>query len=379
MSLGQELEGVLVVSLEQAVAAPYCGLLLADAGARVIKVERAEGDFARGYDTGADGNSTIFAWLNRGKQSVVLDIGEASDAAMLARMLETADVFLHNLAPGALERKGFGVERLKQLNPKLINVQISGYGTEGDAADMKAYDFLVQAESGVCDVTGTADDPCRVGLSICDIGTGLTAFSAILRALIKQGRMGAGSYISISMFDVMADWMNMPMMAERYMAGKPKRMGLTHALLAPYGAYKTGDGHQVLIAVQSNREWAVFCDKILQQPELGTDPRFLNNADRVANRGAMDEYVNAVFAKLDKAVLMEQLGKVRIAYAQLSSIKDLSDHKFLRNLAVNYAGETIELADLPVKIDTERLTDVPTLGQHQAEICAEFDDPRKLP
>lgn len=374
MSLGQELEGVLVVSLEQAVAAPYCGLLLADAGARVIKVERAEGDFARKYDTGADGNSAIFAWLNRGKESVVLDIGDKTDAAQLTRMLQKADVFLHNLAPGALERKGFGVKDLKRLNPKLINVQISGYGADGDGAKMKAYDFLVQAESGVCDVTGTPGDPCRVGLSICDIGTGLTAFSAVLRALIKQGRTGKGSYISIAMFDVLADWMNMPLMAERYMASKPKRMGLTHALLAPYGAYKTGDGHQILISIQSNREWAVFCDKILDQAVLGTDPRFLNNADRVANRTALDVYVNAVFGSSTKAVLMQDLGAANIAYAQLSTVKDLSAHKFLRNLSVNFSGTEIKLADLPVETENARKTEVPVLGQHNAQIRAEFGE-----
>ena len=374
MALGQELDGILVVSLEQAVAAPYCGLLLADAGARVIKVERAEGDFARAYDKGADGNSAIFAWLNRGKQSVVLDIGDKVDAALLARMLQKADVFLHNLAPGALERKGFGVDDLKRLNSKLINVQITGYGTDGDAAKMKAYDFLVQAESGVCDVTGTADDPCRVGLSICDIGTGLTAFSAILRALIKQGRTGEGSYIPISMFDVLADWMNMPLMAERYMASKPKRMGMTHALLAPYGAYKTKDDHLLLIAIQNNREWGMFCDKILHQAALSKDPRFLNNADRVANRDEMDIYINTTFANATKETMMEDLNKARIAFAQLSTVGDLSNHKFLRNLSVNYAGAEVELADLPVRIDTARLTDVPTLGQHQVEICAEFDE-----
>jgi len=222
--LGQALEGITVVSLEQAVAAPYCGLLLADAGARVIKVERPEGDFARGYDDGANGESTIFAWLNRGKQSVCLDLKQPDDLALVVKMVADADVLLSNLAPGALSRLGLDATALRQSNAGLITCAISGYGTTGNAAKKKAYDFLVQGEVGLSAVTGTQDAPARVGLPIADLSTGLTAYSAILRALIQRGRTGVGVDLDISMFDVLADWMNMPLLTHRYGGGAPARM-----------------------------------------------------------------------------------------------------------------------------------------------------------
>jgi len=222
MQLHNELDGVLVVSLEQAVAAPYAGLLLADAGARVIKVERPEGDFARGYDAGAGGHSTVFAWLNRGKESVALDLRDENDLRLMRAMLARADVFISNLAPGAVARLGLDTESLHRDNPRLICVRITGYGETGDAANKKAYDALVQAESGVSSVTGTAAQPSRVGVSLTDLSTGLTAFSAVLRALIQRGQTGRGSDVSIAMFDVMADWMNMPLLAHRYAGQLPR-------------------------------------------------------------------------------------------------------------------------------------------------------------
>ncbi|MGI9413152.1 MAG: CaiB/BaiF CoA transferase family protein [Hyphomicrobiales bacterium] len=373
MALKGELEGLLVVSLEQAVAAPYCGLLLADAGARVIKVERPDGDFARRYDKGAGGQSTFFAWLNRGKESICIDLNDPVDAALLHTMLAQADVFLHNLAPGAVERRGFGGPQLRLDNPGLITCEITGYGRDGAAEEKKAYDFLVQAESGVCAVTGTADHPARVGVSLTDIGTGLTSFSAILRALIQRGRTGEGVDISISMFDVMADWMNMPLMGHRYMGGAPARMGLTHSVIAPYGAYATGDGAQILIAIQSDREWRIFCDRILGQPDLGTDLRFADNTSRAANRPAMDVEINRLFGEKDMAELMAMLGASRIACARLSSVEDLSNHEFLRNLTVRFADAEVAVADLPVQIDGERQTDVPALDQHGLSIREEFE------
>ena len=225
MGLSRELEGMLVVSREQAVAAPYCGLLLANSGARVIKVERPEGDFARGYDTGAEGQSSIFAWLNRGKQSVCLDLKAGDDMQVMRAMLAQADGFLSNLAPGAVDRLGLDHESLAAVNPGLISCTITGYGPSEAAAHKKAYDFLVQAESGVCAVTGSPQAPARVGVSLTDLSTGLTAYSTILRALIQRGRTGRGTAVSVSMFDVMADWMNMPLMAHRYMGGAPARSG----------------------------------------------------------------------------------------------------------------------------------------------------------
>ena len=270
--LDRELEGHLVVSLEQAVAAPYCGLLLADAGARVIKAERPEGDFARNYDHGADGESVWFAWLNRGKESIAIDLNDPADASLLRRLVLNADIFLHNLAPGALERRGFGGEALRQQNPRLITCQISGYGDHGPAQKLKAYDTLVQAESGICSVTGTEEQPSRAGISVCDIATGLTAFSAILRALIQRGKTGTGIDLSISMFDVMADWMNMPLLVQRYLGKTPARTGLTHPVIAPYGPYATAGDSQIMIAMQNDREWRNFCETVLGRAELGTDP-----------------------------------------------------------------------------------------------------------
>ncbi|MBI16049.1 MAG: carnitine dehydratase [Proteobacteria bacterium] len=372
MGLNRELEGLLVVSMDQAVAAPYCALMLADAGARVIKVERTEGDFARGYDNGADGKSAFFAWLNRGKESVSVDLNKTEDAMLLHNMVMQADVFLHNLAPGALARRGFDGKALRAENPALITCEITGYGSTGQAAKKKAYDFLVQAESGICAVSGTETDPARVGISICDISSGLTAFSTILRALIQRGRTGRGIDISISMFDVMADFMNFPLLAHRYLGGAPARMGLTHALIAPYGAYRTADGNQVLIAIQSDREWQIFCEIVLEQPDLANDDRFINNTARVSHRFEMDESINSVFGQMSLEALMELLDSARIANGRLSSVEDLSNHEFLKKQIVNYGGTAIELAALPVPIDGDRPLEVPTLNQHGDRIRQEF-------
>ena len=372
MGLNRELEGLLVVSMDQAVAAPYCALMLADAGARVIKVERSEGDFARGYDNGADGKSSFFAWLNRGKESVSIDLNRTEDATLLHNMVMQADVFLHNLAPGALAKRGFDGELLRRENPKLITCEITGYGSTGQAAKKKAYDFLVQAESGICAVSGTEADPARVGISICDISSGLTAFSAILRALIQRGRTGQGIDISISMFDVMADFMNFPLLAHRYLGRAPARMGLTHALIAPYGAYLTLDGHQVLIAIQSEREWRIFCESVLGQPELAEDERFINNSARVSHRDEMDAAINAVFGQINQEDLVELLDSARIANGRLSSVEDLSNHEFLKKQTVTYGGTAIELAALPVPVDSDRPDEVPTLNQHGDRIRQEF-------
>ena len=372
MGLYQELSGLLVVSMEQAVAAPYCGLMLADAGARVIKIERREGDFARGYDRGANGNSVFFSWLNRGKESIAIDLNSDDDEALLRSMLEKADVFLHNLAPGALARRGFGGDALREHNPGLITCEINGYGSSGPGARKKAYDFLVQAESGICAINGTREQPARVGISICDIASGQTAFSSILRALIQRGRTETGIDISIAMFDVMADFMNFPLLAHRYLGGAPERMGLTHALIAPYGAYRVkGDG-QILIAIQSDREWCTFCDAVLGQPELGQDPRFVNNTERVRHRDVMDETINAVFGRYDIDQITQLLDDAQIACGRLSSVEDLADHALIRNQVADFDGVEVSMADLPVVTDGVRPTVVPVLDQHGSSIRKEF-------
>ena len=371
MSLGGELEGITVVSIEQAVAAPYCGLLLADAGARVIKIEREGGDFARNYDCIANGASAYFVWLNRGKELIVLDLAAEDDLALLRRMLKRADVFLQNLAPGSLERKGLSGASLREDNPGLVTCEITGYGREGPYATMKAYDLLVQAESGLCSVTGSPEFPARVGISICDIGTGLTAFSAILRALLLRARTGVGTDLSIAMFDVMADWMNVPLLYQRYAAAAPQRMGVRHPTLAPYGVYRAADG-ELLIAIQSNREFRSFCNDVLGQSGLGTDPLFLNNEDRVRNRAELDAHIERCFARHPRDELLDLLRRKQIACASLNSVAGLDHHPQLRNQAALFAGGEALLADLPVRIAGKRPVRVPALDEHGSRLRAEF-------
>ena len=372
MGLDKELEGTLVVSLEQAVAAPYCGLLLADAGARVIKIERPEGDFARAYDAGANGKSTIFAWLNRGKESVCLDLKHPQDKAVLRAALQRADVFLSNLAPGAVERLGFHGPDLRRDNPGLVTCQINGYGDSGPAAGRKAYDFLVQAESGVCAVTGTPDSPARVGVPLTDLSTGLTAFSAILRALLQRARTGQGCDLRISMFDVMADWMNMPLMGHRYMGGAPARAGLKHTFIAPYGAFACGDGQHVLISVQNDREFTALCRDVLNRPELPQDAKFSTNPARYKNRCELDSIVTACFGEGSSDEIVDRLSEAKIANARLNDVADLSEHPFLRNVEARISGQSVSLAALPVATTSPVCEDVPDLDQHGAALRREF-------
>jgi formyl-CoA transferase len=366
------LQGTMVVSLEQAVAAPYCGLLLANAGARVIKVERPEGDFARGYDTGARGQSAIFAWLNRGKQSVCLDLKTPQAMLTLRKMLTTADVLLSNLAPGALQRLGLHAHDLRRTNPGLITCSISGYGETGDAATKKAYDFLVQAESALCSVTGTEDNPARVGISIADISTGLTAYSAILQSIINRTKTGSGVDLQISMFDVLADWMNMPLLAHRYMGGAPGRMGLKHSFVAPYGAFTCGDGGVVLLSVQSNREFESFCGQVLLQPELSNDARFADNSNRYINRVALDSIINDVFSCCPLAKILKRLDNASIASARLNSVAELSDHPFLNQTSARIGTADVSMAALPLQNHTQSLQHVPALDEHGDDIRREF-------
>tara|TARA_A100000164_G_scaffold306319_1_gene282756 strand:+ start:834 stop:1964 length:1131 start_codon:yes stop_codon:yes gene_type:complete len=370
--LENELEGITVVSLEQAVAAPYCGVLLANSGARVIKVERKEGDFARGYDDGAEGQSTIFAWLNRGKESICLNLKDEKDLSVLINIIKKSDVLLSNLAPGALGRISLTNSFLKKINPKLINCKITGYGEEGDAAKKKAYDFLVQAESGLCSVTGSEESPSRVGVSITDISTGLTAFSAILRALIKRSNSNTGSEISISMFDVIADWMNMPLLAHRYSGQAPKRMGLKHSFIAPYGAYECSGGKKILLSIQSNREFEQFCNKVLEKPELAKEKKFLNNPERFKNRVELDNIINDFFKNFDVSKIIELLDLANIANANLNSVADLSEHPFLKNSKARIGNKFISMASLPVETGLTDNINVPDIGEHTDKIRKEF-------
>lgn len=328
------LEGITVIAVEQAVAAPFCSSRLADAGAHVIKIERPEGDFARGYDAAAKGQSSYFVWLNRGKDSVVVDLATADGRAELERLIAGADVLLQNLKPGSMDRLGFARERLRRDYPKLICCTITGYGDSGPYADRKAYDLLIQAESGLASITGGPDGPSRVGLSIVDIATGATAHAAILEALIGRGRSGQGADIRISMFDVMADWLTVPLLNSE--AGHPpKRIGLAHPSIAPYGVFTSQDGKDILISIQSEREWKSLCAKVLGQPALPDDPRFCNMVARVRNRAETDTIVADCFASMTRDELLAKLTEADIAFAEVNSMADLSVHPHLRRIEVD--------------------------------------------
>jgi formyl-CoA transferase len=370
--LENELEGITVISVEQAVAGPYCGMLLADAGARVIKIERPGGDFARIYDRWAEGESAIFIWLNRGKESICLDIKSDEDKALLQNMAAKADVLLSNLAPGAMERYGLIGAQLRKANPGLITCMLSGYGRDGKAGRKKAYDFLVQAESGVVAVTGTPEEPVRVGISMTDLSTGLTAFSAILRALHQRHRTGKGVDLEVNMFDVMTDWMNMALLGYRYSDVAPQRYGLTHGFVAPYGAYQSKDGRQVMLSIQNDREWSDFCLQVLRQPDLVEDPRYKHNPERYKNRVALAEIINAAFAAYDKDDIIEMLEDTRIACASLNSVAEVSEHEFLQNRTVQMGDKIIDIADLPVRRAAGSVTCAPVLDEHGAMIRKEF-------
>src|SRR5918993_5565466 len=313
-AMTRDLSGLLVVSVEQAVAAPYCSGRLADAGARVIKVERPEGDFARRYDAYVKGESAYFVWLNRGKESVCLDLKSEADRALLASLVERADVFIQNLAPGAVDRLGFAPDELRGKNPRLITCSISGYGDEGPYRDLKAYDLLVQAETGLSSVTGNEAGMARVGVSVCDIAAGMTALQGILQALIGRGRTGEGRHVAVSLYHALAEWMNVPYLQYVYGGHTPRRSGLNHPTIAPYGDYVCGDGKAVLFSIQNETEWRVLCAEVLGRPELADDARFATNPLRVANRPALDALIAEAFTAASRETIIERLEKARIAY-----------------------------------------------------------------
>jgi itaconate CoA-transferase len=452
-----------VVSLEQAVAAPMCTCRLADAGARVIKVERPEGDFARYYDklavprtamaaklaTTANeraapaspppftaelgftrvrpridwpksdksdfglegqgggmrqdsrvqarplpnpppqagegvhrvqgeeahgaGESAYFVWLNRGKESLVLDLAREDDKALLSAMLAKADVFVQNLKPGAIAKLGFALDALRRAHPRLVICSISGYGEDGPYAARKAYDMLVQAESGLASVTGGPEAPARVGVSVCDVAAGMNAYEAILAALYARERTGDGAAISISMFDAMAEWMAVPLI--QYEGGAPpKRMGLAHTSIAPYGAFKTKDGADILISIQSDREWRVLAEKVLDDKALAADPAFATNVERVKRRAETDARVAAVFGATDEASLTKKLAAADIAFARVNATADLAVHPQLRRIEIATPSGVVSYPAPPARDDgaPRRYGAVPALGEHTAKIWAEF-------
>ena len=375
----RDLDGLLVVSLEQAVAAPYAASRLADAGARVIKVERPEGDFARGYDADARGHSSYFVWLNRGKESIALDLKNPDEMKIFKQMLAKADVFIQNLMPGALERLGVSMANLRTENPALITCDISGYGASGPFAQMKAYDFLVQAEVGLAQITGAPEEPGRVGVSICDIAAGMTAHAAILQALVAKGRTGQGRSIEVSLFHALADWMNVPYLQHQYGGRKIRRPGLHHPTIAPYGAYVCGDNRMLLISIQNEREWLRLCVEVLDQPDMPQNPNFDSNVKRVQNRVELDTIINDVFAQHSIDIIVKKLQAAQIAFGRLNDMDEFTKHPQNRFIAVRTSAGDVQLLSPGAIVNgvMPKLGAVPDLGQHSDEIRKEFSKQTK--
>jgi len=374
-----DLQGLLVISLEQAVAAPYAAGRLADAGARVIKVERPEGDFARGYDADAKGQSSYFVWLNRGKESVALNLKQADDLQILKNMISKADIFIQNLMPGALERLGLSSAELRAADPGMITCDISGYGSNGPFQQMKAYDFLVQAEVGLAEITGAPEQPGRVGVSICDIAAGMTAHQAILQALYARSRTGKGRGIEVSLFHALADWMNVPYIQSQYGGRDIRRPGLHHPTIAPYGAYRCGDGRQLLLSIQNEREWQRLCSDVLQQPDLPENPKFSSNVKRVENRAALDDILNTVFAAHSIDQLAVMLQTAQIAFGRLNTMDDFAAHPQNRFVTVRTTGGELQILAPGAVVNgvMAPLGAVPDLGANSTAIRDEFAQPNR--
>jgi crotonobetainyl-CoA:carnitine CoA-transferase CaiB-like acyl-CoA transferase len=373
------LDGITVVSLEHAIAAPFCTRQLADLGARVIKIERpGRGDFARDYDQRTRGLASHFVWVNRSKESLTLDLKQPEALEILRQLLTTADVLVQNLAPGAAARMGMSWEALREAHPKLVVCDISGYGSDGPYRDKKAYDLLIQSEAGYLSVTGTPEEPCKSGNSIADIAAGMYAYSSILAALLQRGRTGLGSHIDVSMLEALGEWMSFPLYYTYDGAAPPPRNGASHATIYPYGPFQTGDGRTVMLGLQNEREWVAFCEKVLCLPQLATDPRFASNALRNANRADLSVLVLHTFAALSAAQLIERLETAQIANAQVNNMADLWVHPQLqareRFVEVGSTAGPLQ-ALLPPGVHSSfdyRMDPVPGVGEHTDAILREL-------
>jgi itaconate CoA-transferase len=325
------LQEITVVAVEQAVAAPFATRQLADLGARVIKIERpGAGDFARGYDATVNGMSSHFVWLNRSKESLTLDLKRPQAIDVLRSLLARADVFIHNLAPGAIARLGLAAQDVRRAQPRLVVCEISGYGSAGPYRDKKAYDLLVQSETGVLSVTGTQDEPAKVGISVADIAAGMYAFSGVLAALLRRNKTGEGSVLEVSLFDSLGEWMSYPLYYA-YGGVPPPRSGARHAVIAPYGPYKAGDGKVVYLGLQNEREWERFCAVALERPEVAADPRFSSNPRRVEHRDALDAFITETFSGLTADEVIARLEAARIANARMNTVEEFMDHPQLKS------------------------------------------------
>ncbi len=373
------LEGITVVALEQAVAAPFATRQLADLGARVIKIERpGVGDFARGYDTTVNGMASHFVWLNRSKESLTLNLKEDGAKDVLNRLLDRADVFVHNLAPGATERLGFGAERLREEHPRLIICGVSGYGSTGPYRDKKAYDLLVQCEAGLVSITGTEETASKVGISAADIAAGMYAYTGILTALFQRERNGEGAAFEVSLLEALGEWMGFPAYFTEYGGKQPPRTGASHAAIAPYGPFEAGDGKVVFLGLQNEREWVVFCEAVLQRSELAADPRFDSNSGRVENAEALDEAIEGAFGGLSSEEVISRLDGARIANARMRTVQEFLDHPQLkardRWREVDSPAGPIRTLLPPVTMQGVEsvMKPIPEVGEHTGPILEEL-------
>lgn len=373
------LSGYLVVSLEQAIAGPFCTRQLADLGARVIKIERpGSGDFNRHHDTRIKGQCSHFAWTNRNKESLALDLKQSSDLAALKKIVAKADVFVQNLAPGATERMGLGYETLKEKHPGLIVCDISGYGSTGPYKDKKAYDLLIQSESGFLSITGSPGQPAKAGASIADIAAGTTAYNNVLAAVIQRNKTGRGCRLDVSMLESMAEWMTYPMYYAYDGAPPPSLAGAEHAAIYPYGPFDTGGGGTVMLGMQNEREWGIFCNEVLQKPDLLEDSRFVSTSERSKNRKELKAIIEEVFSSSNADDVLDRLQKAGIANAKLNDMAGLWAHPQLkardRWTEVDSPGGMIPALKPAGAAEgfKVRMDPIPFVGQHQEQICKEF-------
>jgi crotonobetainyl-CoA:carnitine CoA-transferase CaiB-like acyl-CoA transferase len=373
------LEGVTVIALEQAVAAPFATRHLADLGARVVKIERpGEGDFARHYDRSVKGLSSHFVWLNRSKESLTLDLKQAAGKEILTRLLAQADVLIHNLAPGAVDRLGFDRATLERTFPQLIVCSISGYGSWGPYREKKAYDLLVQAESGLLSITGTEESPAKAGISVADIAAGMYAFSGILTALYWRTHTGRGTAMEVSLLEALGEWMGYPAYYTAYSGQAPERSGARHATIAPYGPFALGDGRAVLIGIQNEREWTRFCASVLEQPELAEDLRFCSNAERVKHRAQLEAFIQERFRTMTLTQALERLETAQIAYGQMRTVQEFLEHPQLEargrwREVDSPVGPLWALLPPATLVGVEPVfAPIPELGQHTNAILQEL-------
>jgi len=368
------LDELLVVSIEQAVAAPYATSRLAEAGARVIKIEKPPaGDFARAYDSAVHGESAYFVWLNQGKESALLDFKQPADMQLLRALLRRADVFIQNLGPGAIERAGLDLAKLREENPRLITCSISGYGENNEYSNMRGYDNLIQGEVGVFAVTGNSAGPAKVGISVCDISAGAHAYMGILEALLERHRTGRGRHVSISLFESFADWMSVPMLFQQYTSKVPERTGLNHGSIAPYGPYAAGDGQPIMISVQNDDEWVRFCATVLQAPEIARHPQLSTNTDRVRHREVLDEFIRKALAPINQEEFIARLRKAQVAYGLIRTVEEVLHHPALTLTDVDTPTGPVRLPRraIPRTSLSERKA-APALGAHTEAIRREF-------